>query len=46
VNCETDLFRYLYTISKNYVISSVRKHYYALGLALGLGLAGAQPGLC
>jgi len=30
--------RYLYTWSKNDVISSVRKHYCALGLGLELGL--------
>jgi len=30
--------RYLYTFSNNDVISSVRKHYCALGLGLELGL--------
>jgi len=32
------LLRYLYTFSKNDVILSVRKRYYALGLGLELGL--------
>jgi len=30
---ENNLFRYLYTLSKNDVISSTRKHYTALGFA-------------
>jgi len=34
----TTLFRYLYTWSINDIISSVRKHYWALGLELELGL--------
>jgi len=44
---------YLYTWSKNDVISSFRKHYWALGLELGLGLGlglglelGLGLGLC
>jgi len=31
--------RYMYTFSKNDVISSVRKHYYASGLKLGVGVS-------